>query len=102
MSRIKYHECGQAGISSAHVVPFSDGRAPPTRAHRGAGPHSYERVLVSVMADMTPEAMLENARRVAREQYRAADAMSYMDALPPLRRVMEALGIELDEDAPGG
>lgn len=44
---------------------------------------------------------LEHARQVAREQWTKADANGCMDALPPLAKVMRALGIE-PEDAPGG
>lgn len=41
---------------------------------------------------------LDKARQVARDEYRKADEGSYMDALPPLSKVMAALGIgdELD------
>lgn len=37
--------------------------------------------------------ILENARQVTREQLLSAEAMGYLDALPPLTRVMKALGI---------
>ena len=51
---------------------------------------------------MSPAEMLERARRAAREQWDRADSGSYMDALPPLAKVMEALGIEPAEESPDG
>jgi hypothetical protein len=50
------------------------------------------------MAELTSDEILERARQVAREEYRKADAGSYMDALPPLRRVMTALGMDDELD----
>lgn len=52
------------------------------------------------MPDPTPAETLEKARQVAREQWREARYDFFMDALPPLAKVMSALGIEPPRDEP--